>query len=410
MTTFRPSRRLLLGAGLTLPVLGSLPLMAQEPEDAPAPEPDPDYHPADDAPTLLILGGTRFLGPAVVQSAKARGYRITLWNRGRSNPHLFPELEKLVGDRDSGDLSALEGRKWDLVVDTSCYLPSHAAKAAEVLGDNVGHYVLISTISVYENGGGEQYDVDETAAVAPISDEDVAKVTSIREVMTDGGIYYGPLKALCEAKLEELMPGRVTSLRPGVICGKDDPSDRLPYWVERVRRGGEILCPAPRDQDFQFTDVDDLADWSMDLGAAGKGGLFNAIGFDAKVTLEEFLHGCKIVLGTNDASFTWASEEFLLENEVRPFSELPFWLPAEWSHHYVNDALIAAGATFRPIAETIEKTNEWHLAERGKDYEWRWYGMQPEREAELLAAWHGRDAEPAEEPEVEPDGEAPGDA
>ena len=400
MTPFRPSRRSLLGAGLSLPVLGSLPALGQDAD--PNPVPAPDDAPADDAPTLLVLGGTRFLGPAVVAAAKARGYRITLWNRGRSNPHLFPELEKLVGDRDTAELGALEGRRWDLVVDTSLYLPRHAEEMAAVLADNVGHYVNISTISVYADGG-DGYRVDETAPVGRVSDDEVASVGGIREVMRDGGIYYGPLKALCEETLEELMPGRVTSLRPGVICGREDPSDRMPYWVERVRRGGEVLCPGDPDQDFQFTDVHDLAAWSLDLGAAGTGGVFNAIGFGAKVTLQEFLHGCKIVLGTDDASFTWCDEDFLIEREVRPFSELPFWLPEAWAHHYVNDKLIAAGATFRPIAETILETNAWHLEERGEDHAWGFYGMAPEREAELLEAWHGRaggaasDGAPAEE-------------
>ncbi|MCP4808292.1 MAG: hypothetical protein GY884_23370, partial [Proteobacteria bacterium] len=158
----------------------------------------------------------------------------------------------------------------------------------------------------------------------------------------------------------------------------------------------------------QFTDVDDLADWSMDMGAAGIGGLFNAIGFEAKVTLQEFLHGCKIVLGQNDATYTWADEEWLLKKAVRPFSEMPFWLPEDWAHHYVNDALVAAGAKFRPIAETIAKTNEWHLAERGEQYEWTWYGMAPDREVELLGQWHEREIEPDEAPdeapEVEPEG------
>ena len=385
-----------MGAGLSLPIFASLgsKANASRQDDSPA---------ETNGRTLLVLGGTRFLGPAIVKAAKARGYEITLFNRGKSAPEMWPELETLIGDRNTHDLAALEGRKWDLVVDTSCYLPSHAKKAAEVLGPNVGHYVLISTISVYENGGDGPV-VDESAPVGRVTDEQVARVTGIQDVMLDGGIYYGPLKALCEEQLEELMPGRVTSLRPGVIAGKDDPSDRLPYWVVRANQGGEILCPGDPDQDFQYTDVNDLAEWSVDFGERGVGGIFNAIGFEAKVTLQEFLHGCKIVLGRNDATYTWASEEFLLENEVRPFSEMPFWLPVDWAHHYSTDALIAAGATFRPIASTIRETIDWHMEERGEAHQWGYYGMQPAREAELLAAWHALQdgAEPAEPPETEP--------
>ena len=336
--------------------------------------------------TLLVLGGTRFVGPAVVDAALARGFTVTLFNRGKSNPHLYPKLEKLRGDRDTGDLDALRGRKFDVVVDPSCYLPRHAAEMAEVLGDNIGHYVVISSISAYANEQ-ESYVVDEDAPVGSITEEGIAKVTTIREVMTDGGIYYGPLKALAEQKLEEMMPGRVTSLRPGVICGADDPSDRLPYWVKRVSDGGEVLCPGDPNQDFQFTDVLDLGEWSVDFGARKVGGVFNALGFDGKVTLQEFLHGCKIVLGRDDASFRWASEVFLMKHQVRPFSEMPFWLPEGAAHHYSNRRGIEAGMTFRPIAQTIQNTMDWWNETRDDTYEWRYYGMKAEREAELLALW-----------------------
>ena len=351
--------------------------------------------------SLLVLGGTRFLGPAIVNAALERGYEVTLFNRGKSNPHLYPELEKLRGDRDTSDLSALEGRKWDMVIDPSCYLPSHAGEMAELLRDNVEHYVLISTISVYQTPA--EFVGDEDTPVIPISDEDVAKVTKIGDVMrVGGGAFYGPLKALCEEEIEAAMPGRLTSFRPGVIAGRDDPSDRLPYWVVRVAQGGEILCPLPVDQGVQFTDARDLGIASVEFGAERKAGIFNAAGFDGKVTLQELVHGCKIVLGT-DCSFTWASEKFLLENQVRAFSELPFWLPRDHTHHYSNAKVLAAGMKFRPIAETITDTWDWHIEERGADYKWRYYGMQPEREVELLEKWHAtqtpEDVEEVEEEE-----------
>jgi 2'-hydroxyisoflavone reductase len=374
----RPTRRSLLRTGLAASV--SIPFAA-------APAQTVTQEPRGNGKTLLVLGGTRFVGPAVVDAALARGYEVTLFNRGKSNPHLYPELEKLRGDRNTCDLQSLKDRKFDVVVDPSCYMPSHAAEMATVLGDNIGHYVVISSISAYASSQ-PNFIVDEDDAVGEITEEGVAKVTTIQEVMLDGGIYYGPLKALSEQKLEEMMPGRVTSLRPGVICGKNDPSDRLPYWIKRVSEGGEILCPGDPHQDMQFTDVLDLGEWSVDFGERGAGGIFNALGFDGAVTLQEFLHGCKVVLGRNDASFTWASEEFLLKNEVRPFSEMPFWLPEQLAHHYAPERGIAAGMTFRPIAETIQNTMDWWNATRDDTYKWRYYGMAKDREAELLRSWH----------------------
>ena len=332
---------------------------------------------------LLVLGGTRFVGPAVVDAAIARGYEVTLFNRGKSNPTLYPELEKLRGDRNTKDLASLEGRKFDMVVDPSCYLPRHAQEMAEVLGPNIGHYVMVSSISAFADQQPD-YVVNEDAAVGDISEEGIAKVQTIQEVMSDGGIYYGPLKALAEAKLEELMPGRVTNFRPGVICGKDDPSDRLPYWVKRVSEGGPVLCPGDPNQAMQFTDVLDLGEWCVDFGERQVGGVFNSIGFDGHVSLQEVLHGCKIVLGKDDASFVWASEDFLLENNVRPFSEMPFWLPKGAAHFYDNQRGIDAGMRFRPIAETIRNTMDWWEATRPEPYAWRFYGMTKEREAELL--------------------------
>lgn len=340
---------------------------------------------------LLVLGGTRFLGPAVVDEALRRGYEVTLFNRGKSNPHLYPELEKLVGDRDTHDLAALEGRQWDYVVDTSCYLPSHAKAAGELLAEKVERYVVISTLSVYDNPGGK--DIDESSPVGKISDEDAAKVTKIGDVYRVGrGAYYGPLKALCEEELEHAMPGRVTSLRPGVIAGRDDPSDRLPYWVIRVEQGGEILSPGRPDMELHFTDVRDLGAFSLDFAERELGGIYNAQGFGGPVTIQELLHGCKAVMGS-DCSFTWMDEAWLLEQGVRPFSEMPFWHPYDHRPRWKNDKGVAAGMRFRPIAETIRETADWFHETRDESYAWRFYGMQPEREAELLTKWHAREGE-----------------
>lgn len=347
---------------------------------------------------LLVLGGTRFLGPAIVDYALSKGYEVTLFNRGKSNPDLYSELETRIGDRDTGNLSALEEGQWDAVVDTSCYVPQHARKAAQVLKDRVGQYVLISTISVYDalNDGTAENRVDENGVIHEDSalstmDNDVAEsFMTINSAFAPGTNYYGPLKVLCERAVEEVLPGRTTSLRPGVIAGRDDPSDRFTYWVVRCAQGGEILCPGEPGQNFQYTDVQDLGQWSVDLGMAGTSGVFNTIGFPGRVTMEEFLHGCKIATGQTEATYTWADEEFLLENEVTPFTEMPFWLPKEAQHTYALDKLITTGAPFRPIGDTIRATLDWHRETRPADFKWRRYGMQPEREADLLAKWHAR--------------------
>lgn len=368
------SRRDLLAAALSLPLLSkSLPAATASRSGA--------------GKRLLVLGGTRFLGPAIVDAALERGFEVTLFNRGVSNPHLYPDLEKLVGDRDKSELSALEGREWDYVVDTSAYLPTHAAETGELLADHVGHYVMISTLSVYD--AADQSPVkDESAPVGEVTVEQAEQVTAIRDVYrVAGGAYYGPLKALCEDELERLMPGRFTSLRPGVIAGREDPSDRLPYWVIRVEQGGEILCPGDPDLGIHFTDVRDLGRFSLDFAQQGLAGIYNANGFEGKITLQELVHGCKAVMGSN-CSFTWIDEAWLLEQQVRPFSEMPFWLPKGYSTTFDNQKGIEAGMKFRPIAETIRETADWFHEVRDESYRWRAYGMQPEREQELLAAWH----------------------
>lgn len=383
MQNHRTSRRRFLGASLAAPLAASLTstkLFAQ-----PAPP--------KNGKRLLVLGGTRFLGPAIVDNALAQGWEVTLYNRGITNPGLYPDLDKRVGDRDTGDYSALDQGEWDVVVDTSCYVPQHARAAATALKDKVGHYVLISTISVYEalNGGAATDGVVSEASPLSTMDNDLAESFMTIGSAFEGGMqHYGPLKALCEQAVEAVMPGRTTSLRPGVIAGPDDPSDRFTYWVVRVAAGGEVLAPGDPAADFQFTDVKDLGRWSLELGAAGKGGVFNAIGFPGKVTLQEFLHGCKLATGQTRAKFTWADEAFLLEHEVTPFMELPFWLPADANYRVANKRGIEAGMTFRPVTDTIQEVLAWHRAERPADYTWRSYGMQSAREVELLAKWHAR--------------------
>ena len=335
---------------------------------------------------VLILGGTRFLGAAVAEAALADGYEVTLFNRGQSNPDRFPDLETRVGDRDTGDLAALEEGEWDFVVDTSGYVPDHVRQAAELLRDRVEHYVFVSTISVYADLGGET--VDESTEVGVVEPEVLAGVRTIADIFPGNRRLYGPLKALCEEAAERALPGRVANVRPGLIVGPEDGTDRFTYWPVRAHQGGEILAPGDPNVGIQVIDVRDLGQWCFDLGARKTAGVFNAVGFRGKVTMQELLHGAKLVTGS-DSSFTWVPDDFLLEQGVGPWMELPLWIPGGGSH-YTNDLAFENGMPCRPLAETIRATLDWHLAERGEDYVWQRAGLAREKEAKVLEAWRSR--------------------
>ena len=363
------TRRSLLGAGLTLPVAASLATASSAGRSA-APA-------TARAGKLLVLGGTRFLGPPIVEAALAAGYDVTLFNRGRSDPGRFAKLEQIQGDRDTGDLSGLQGRKFDAVVDTSGYAPLHVQQACEALRDHVAHYVFVSTVSVYPDQSAAN--VDEKTPTSKLTAEAIAAATTIRE----GSANYGPMKAECERAAESAMPGRVTIVRPGLIVGPDDSSDRFTYWPARVARGGEVLAPPDPDAEVQFIDVRDLAAWMVHCLEERVVGVFNADGFAGRVSMAEFLHACKAATST-PVTFTWGSEEFLTEHEVGPWMAMPLWLPRAGNTYAVNDKARAQGLTFRPLADTIRDTLHWAKAERG-DRPFARTGVKPEREQELLA-------------------------
>jgi nucleoside-diphosphate-sugar epimerase len=354
-----PTRRSILGAGLALPLCRVLPPVARR------------------ANKLLVLGGTRFLGPPVVRTALAAGWQVTLFNRGKSNPELFKDLEQIAGDRDAGTLEGLKGRKWDAVVDTSAYVPAHVLQSCELLRDNVGHYVLVSTVSVYPDQSGET--IDETTATSVPKPEWLAQASTIRE----GQAHYGPMKADCERTADKAMPGRVTIVRPGLIVGPEDSTDRFTYWPVRCARGGEVLAPGEPDGEVQFVDVRDVGAFCFAVAAARPAGAFNVVGFKGRLSMAELLHGCKVTLNT-ECSFTWVGEEVLLANKVRAYTEMPLWLPKGRRGHFANQKAVAAGLKFRPVAETIRDTEAWHRT-RPADYEWRG-GLTEAREKELLAA------------------------
>lgn len=326
---------------------------------------------------LLILGGTVFLGRHLVQSAQARGHEVTLFNRGQHNADLFPDIEKLRGDRDGG-LAALRDRRWDAAIDTCGYVPRVVCASAETLAGAVNHYTFISTISVYSDGGTPG--LDERGAVGTLDDATVEEIT---------GETYGPLKALCEQAAEAAMPGRVLTIRPGLIVGPDDPTDRFTYWPHRVALGGEVLAPDRPERRVQIIDVRDLAHWTLRMVEAGKTGVYNATGPDDDLTMDQLLDTCNAV-ADSDATVTWIDERFLLDNGVQPWSEVPLWLPEQDDLiSAVNcTKAIAAGLTFRPLAETVADTLAWD-ATRPPEQEWR-AGLSAERERQLLRAWHER--------------------
>jgi len=342
----------------------------------PAAHPLPPRQPNGRKGRLLVLGGTRFLGPHLVEEALARGWEVTLFNRGQSNPKLFPELEKLIGDRD-GDLSALDGREWDACIDTSGYIPRHVTASTTKLADAIGQYLFISTISVYQEDE-EGLPQTEESPLATIEDEGFEEVTNES---------YGALKALCEQAAEAVMPGRVTNIRPGLIVGPLDNSGRFTYWPWRVAKGGEVLAPGDPNAPIEFIDARDLAAFCLHCLEQKTVGIFNANGPGPRLSMAELLYGAKVVLGA-DAQFTWIPDKELLEWGAGPWMELPLWIPSEYPHGMsVVKKARAAGLTWRPAGDTIRDTAAWAVTALDNP---RTLGrsLSPEKEADLLLKWH----------------------
>ncbi len=326
---------------------------------------------------ILVLGGTVFVGRAFVETALAKGHEITLFNRGSHGADLFPDVEKLRGDR-AIDLTPLKGREWDAVLDTCGYVPRVVRASAELLADAVDHYTFISTGSVYEEFGPMPF--TETSALAVLTDPTVEEIT---------GETYGPLKAACEQAVEAAAPGRTLIVRPGLIVGPHDQSDRFTYWPVRVAKGGEVLAPDKPGRKGQVLDVRDLGEWTLRLIEARALGIYNACGPAEPYRLGDLLDICEQVSGSG-ATFTWVPEDFLLEQGVTPWTEIPLWLPGTDFLMDIEKGL-AAGLTHRPLSVTVADTLAWE-AERPKDMEWK-AGLKPERERELLEAWRGRQAD-----------------
>jgi 2'-hydroxyisoflavone reductase len=317
---------------------------------------------------LLVLGGTRFLGRALVEDALARGHEVTLFNRGLTNPELFPEAERVRGDR-TEDLTALEARTWDAVLDVATFLPRVVDLSVEALRGRVGRYVYVSSISVYADQSTPPV---EGAAVLELEDPTDERIES-----------YGALKAACERIVTDAFGEAATIVRPGLIVGPHDPTDRFTYWPVRVAEGGEVLAPGSPDDPVQFVDVRDLAAWILELTERGVDGVFNATG--ESMPFERLLDECRAVSGS-DARFTWVPSEQLLEAGVEEWMGVPLWIASPgWgaANRVVVARAIERGLSFRPLAETISDTLAWN-AER----EWppvEGVGLSPARERELLA-------------------------
>ena len=356
---------------------------------APAPTSDPPLAPepvllGGEKLKILVLGGTGFLGPHLVEGMLQRGHTPTLFNRGKTRPTLFPDVEKLRGDRDGG-LAVLQGRRWDAVIDTSGYVPRIVRASAELLAPNVRQAVFVSSISVYAETTTPG--IDENHKVATMPDP------KSEEVME----FYGALKALCEQATEAALPGRTTIIRPGLIVGPGDPTDRFSYWPVRVAQGGEVLAPGDPSDPVQMIDVRDLADFILTTLERGHVGIHNVNGPAEPLGVGALLTACKHVSGS-DAAFTWANAEFLETQQVAPWSDMPVWVPPIGDGIGLTSAssarAIARGLTYRPLDDTIKATLDWWATLPPERQGKLRAGITREREAAVLAAWHKQNDPP----------------
>ncbi len=336
---------------------------------------------------ILILGGTGFTGPFQVAYALARGHRVTLFNRGkRPSPEWPGEVEQLLGDRNTGDLTSLQGRKWDVAIDNPTSLPFWVRDAAKVLKGNVGHYMFVSTISVYADGS--TIGINESSPLAAYTGKDAMAET--QDSMRADMRLYGPLKALSEAEVRRHFGARTTIVRPGYIVGPRDETDRFTYWPLRVAQGGEVLVPGDGQDPVQIIDGRDLGEWMIRLAEARTFGTFNAAGPDYPLLMDAMLYGIQAVSGRG-VTLTHVPPAFLEEHKVG----LPIWVPRTGSEYsgygqVDNRAAIAAGLTFRPLATTVADLLAWFRALPAERQATVRAGIPREREAELLALWKAR--------------------
>jgi nucleoside-diphosphate-sugar epimerase len=316
---------------------------------------------------LLVLGGTQFLGRAAVEAALERGHDVTLFNRGQTNPDLFPEVEKLLGDR---AVDPIPSGEWDAVIDTAGMFPGVVRASTEALRDSVHRYLFVSSISVYA-------DLSE----GPTEDSRRAELGGMpNDQMLPGYGNYGALKALCEDVVTEVYGERGLIVRPGLIVGPHDPTGRFTYWPHRIARGGEFVVPGPPEERVQFVDVRDLGAWMVELLELGQSGAFNAT--HPGVTWGEVVDSCVRVTRSNGQP-VWIDSDFLASRGVGEWMELPLWLRDPDSTGMIRadvSRAVATGLVFRPLDETVAATLD--LADTTDDV-----GLKPERERELIELW-----------------------
>ncbi|KQX66946.1 NAD-dependent epimerase/dehydratase family protein [Paenibacillus sp. Root444D2] len=321
---------------------------------------------------ILILGGTKFLGRALTEAALAKGHEVTLFHRGQHDANAFPQVRHIHGDR-YVDLHLLQEHEWDAVIDTSGYQPEVVDAAAKLLKDRVKHFTFISTVSVYDDLRKEN--LNESAPVAELE--------SVETI--DPGRRYGALKALCEQAVNQSFPDRSLVIRPGLIVGPYDASDRFTYWPSRFHRGGDVLVPLPKERKLQFIDVRDLSAWIIRLVEQGITGTLHASGND--YTMEDVVEACKSVC-VSETSCSWVSETFLVAHEVGEWMELPLWIKSDslvGMFALDNAKAFESGLTTRPLSETVQDTLVWDLGRSSEIV--RLAGMDPSREQELLRLW-----------------------
>ena len=340
---------------------------------------------------ILILGGTGFTGPEQVEYATARGHRVTLINRNQTRPDFFKgRVEQLIGDL-NGDMSALKGRKFDVVIDNPTTLPAWVRNVAQYVQGNTKHYIFISTLSVYPDNSVPGK--DESDKRTPLPDGLDPFTVPPAEART----HYGALKTVSEDEVEKHYPGINTIIRPGLIVGPLDATDRFTYWPYRIDKGGEVLAPGNLTDPIQFIDSRDLAEWTIRNAENRTFGTFNAMGPIAPLSISEMLYGIKAVT-TAGAQFTWVPAEFLSEQQVRPWRNMTVWMPPTGRnagfHIRSNAKAIAAGLTFRPLAVTAKDTLDWNKTRKPADLDalakGAVGGISAEREAEVIAAWKAK--------------------
>ncbi|MEO2076129.1 MAG: NAD-dependent epimerase/dehydratase family protein [Bacillus sp. (in: firmicutes)] len=337
---------------------------------------------------ILVLGGSRFLGRAFVEEALSQNHEITIFNRGNQNACL-KDVEILTGDR-FGDLNELKTRYWDTVLDTSGFIPYTIKNSTELLKDRLNHYTFISSISVYQDWVPEN--LDEAYPVLDISLEKANELS--KDVNGPIYEYYGHFKALGEKIVEENFPGKFLNVRAGQLIGPNDYTDRIPYWVHRVAMGGKVLVPGSPNRRIQLIDNKDLSQWILNMMTSSSTGTFNATGPNYPLTMEEFIDACIRVTGA-DVEIVWVNEEFLLEQNVAPWTEMPLWVPVNsplspelekaWKGAFsINiDKAVQSGLTFRKLDESLTEIYDWEKTRSLGEVEWK-SGMRAEREKELL--------------------------